>query len=90
MITLQVTWIIPDGTDLDRRIDAIGGAGWHHTIDVAILNILRGTHHYWVQIQGRRVSVMVAQKSGRNYLKTETDYFEPNNLLALPHKYWAA
>ena len=90
MASLQVKWIVPDGTDPDRRIDAIGGDNFCHRINEAILNINNGVHSYWTIVDGRAVSVLVAIRNGRYYIRTETDYFEPNNLLNLPHRRWAA
>jgi hypothetical protein len=88
MASLQVTCHVPDGSDADQRIDAIGGAGWRHLIDDAIRYIETRTNDYWTLVGGVRVDVMVAQRpNGRKYLKTRTDYYEPNNLLALPRCY---
>lgn len=85
MADLQITCITPDASDADRRIDAVGGPGFYHTIDVAISNIKSGTHRYWTHVQGKSVWVVVARHaSGREYLKTENDGFPPNNLLSLP------
>jgi hypothetical protein len=88
----QVTCIIPDGSDPDQRIDAIGGATggqgggpWQLLIDAAIVNIENGTYTFWTLVQGRRAEVIVAKRSnGRKYLKTTADGYEPNNLLSLP------
>ena len=90
MSRVQVKWIVPDGTDPDRRIDAIGGDGYCHRIDEAITNIRSNIHQYWVSVNGMSVNVVVAVRNRRTYLKTETDYYEPNNLLSLPHRRWAA
>lgn len=90
MSDYQVKWIIPDGNDADRRIDAIGGDGFCHRLDDAIYNIQRGIHSFYVQNGFYRVNVIVASRNGRLYLKTENDGLEPNNLLSLPHRRWAA
>ena len=91
MAEKQVKWIVPDGTDADRRIDAIGGDNFCDRLDIAIANIKAGTAKYWATANGQSVWVVVAQRSnGRVYLKTESDGHEPNNLLALPHRRWAA
>ena len=85
MASLQVICHVPDSTDSDQRIDAIGGAGWKHLIDDAIRNIENGTNAYWTNVAGARADVIVARRlSGRKYLKTTADGIEPNNLLALP------
>ena len=88
----QVTCIIPDAADLDRRIDSIGGSTgaegsngpWTLTLDAAISGIRSGKWSFWTMVNGRQVSVIVANRNGRDYLKTEADGIEPNNLLALP------
>jgi len=91
MTTLQIKWIVPDGSDTDRRIDAIGGDNkFCDRLDQAIYNIERGINSYWVSVNGKIVWVVVAQRAnGRKYLKTEADGYEPNNLLSLPHHRWA-
>ena len=87
--TYEVTCIIPDGSDPDRRIDSIGGYGpsaWTLTLDDAIAGIEDGKWRFWTTDTGRNsVWVIVAQRrNGIKYLKTEADGIEPNNLLALP------
>lgn len=85
MASLQVTCIIPDGLDADQRIDAIGGYGFRHAIDDAIRYIESRVNDYWTLVGGMRANIVVDQRSnGRKYLRTTTDYYEPNNLLALP------
>jgi hypothetical protein len=85
MADLRITCITPDAGDADRRIDAVGGAEFYHTIDEAIANIKRGTHRYWTHVQGKSVWVEVERRpNGVEYLKTENDGFPPNNLLSLP------
>lgn len=83
----QVTCIIPDGADADRRIDSIGGSsggGWKLRLDDAISRIEGGKEAFWTTANGKSVWVVVAVRNGRKYLKTELDGAEPNNLLALP------
>lgn len=91
--THQVTCIVPDGDDKDRRIDSIGGSkgakdtdgAWCINIDTAIKGIKDGTWKFWTTTKdGKSVWVVVAKRNGREYLKTEADDLEPNNLLALP------
>ena len=90
MADLQVKWIVPDGSDPDRRIDALGGDNFCHKIEDAIYYVRNHVHSYWTVANGRVVSVVLASRNGRDYLRTETDFYEPNNLLALPHRRWAA
>jgi len=83
MADLRITCITPDSTDADRRIDAVGGDGFYHTIDEAIRYINNGTHRYWTHVQGKSVWVEVDHRNGVAFLRTETDGFPPNNLLSL-------
>lgn len=88
----EITCIIPDGSDADQRIDAIGGSAgsennngpWTLLIDDAIAGIESGKWSFWTQGGGRPANVIVASRNGRKYLKTENDGVEPNNLLSLP------
>jgi len=84
MSVLRITCITRDGSDADRRIDAVGGADFYHKIEHAISFINGGHHQYWVHVGGQSVWVEVAYRSnGVAYLKTENDGYEPNNLLSL-------
>ena len=88
----RVTCIIPDASDKDRRIDAIGGASggqgggsWQLTIDDAIAGIENGTYEFYTKVGGNTAEVIVVKrKNGTKYLKTTADGDEPNNLLSLP------
>lgn len=89
----EVTCIVPDGNDPDKRIDKIGGrvgaegsgGSWSLRLDDAIAGIESGKWSFWTQGGGRATNVVVARRpNGRKYLKTEADGIEPNNLLALP------
>jgi hypothetical protein len=88
MASYQVTWINPDGADIDRRIDRLGGPGWGDSIDTIIHFIRSGAHDFWTDVQGRRVAVVVRQhhQTMRYYLTTLGDGFPPNNLLRLPRR----
>ena len=77
----------PDGTDRDRRIDALEiDRGGIHPIDDFIAWIESGLHRFFVNVRGRQVKIVVRQHGlmGRKYLTTEADSFPPNNLLSLP------
>ncbi len=88
----QVTCIVPDGSDADRRIDSIGGStgaketggAWKLSLDKAIAGIENGTWAFYTMVNGQRADVIVASRNGRKYLKTTADGEEPNNLLSLP------
>ncbi|MBD3759358.1 MAG: DUF3892 domain-containing protein [Rhizorhabdus sp.] len=83
----QVTCVVPDGADADRRIDRLGGPGWNDSIDNVIRFIKAGAHRFYTSVAGQTVWVVVKQHptSGRDYLTTQADGFPPNNLLKLPH-----
>lgn len=85
MADYQITCIRRDGSDPDRRIDAVGVGGQLYMIDQVIAWIQSGAHRFWTVAQGQSVWVVVRQRpSGRLYLATENDGFPPNNLLSLP------
>lgn len=86
MIVLQITHIRPDGSDLDRRIDAVLANGVVWTVDQTIDAIERRTHSFFVLVGLRRANVVVRTHgvSWRKYITTEGDSFPPNNLLNLP------
>lgn len=71
-----------------ERIQAIGGivsgARWKDSEDTAIANVKRDPSSYYVSVGSRSVWVIVAKHNGREYLKTQSDGYSPDNLLALP------
>lgn len=76
---------------LYERIVSIGcaevgtGAIKRFTEDEAIASIKRGSDSFFVERpEGHRVSVIVAERDGREYIKTEADGEKPDNLLSLP------
>jgi hypothetical protein len=75
---------LPNHQDRHRRIQAVGGDGFHDTEDAAIANVKRDPEYYRVTEQGKSVWVKVSKHDGRDYLKTENDRFLPDNLLSLP------
>jgi len=89
MADYLVSCITPDGADVDRTIDAIGGVfngkRWMLSIDDAITWIETGKGRFYTSVNGRSVWVVVKvhANSGRKYLTTEGDGFPPNNLLRL-------
>lgn len=86
--TFQVTCHKPDNFDADRRLQGLGGPGgdgWYRTIDV-LIGLIKGGDKFWtVDQKNNSVWIIVSSRKGREYLKTESDDVEPNNLLALPH-----
>jgi hypothetical protein len=79
---------LPNHQDRHRRIQAVGGVEngsmWKDAEDMAIANVKRNPRAYYVTEQGKSVWVVVRQHDERDYLKTETDRFLPDNLLSLP------
>jgi hypothetical protein len=86
MASRQITCIrkLPNHEDRHRRIQAVGGSGFRDSEDMAIANVKRDPEAYYVSEQGKSVWVIVKQHEGREYLKTKTDHFLPDNLLSLP------
>jgi len=87
----QITCIIkrPSHEDPHRRIQYIGGKfddgkPWRDPEELAISHVKTDPNHYVVREGGRTVKVIVKKHEGRDYLKTETDHFLPDNLLSLP------
>lgn len=86
----QVSCINKLGSHYDphTRIRAIGGvvgvSRWKDSEDVAIANVKRDSTSYYVSVGGRTVWVVVARHNGREYLKTQSDGYSPDNLLSLP------
>lgn len=80
----QITCIVPDSNDPDERIDSVGGDGWTKSEDVVIAEIDAGEEDYFVEVGGDEVDVMVAERAGRKYLRTDPDHTPVNNLLSLP------
>jgi hypothetical protein len=75
---------LPNHQDRHRRIQFVGGTGWRASEDVAIANVKRDPQAYYVSEQGKSVWVIVRSHDGREYLKTQSDHFLPDNLLSLP------
>ena len=87
MTTYQITCHRPDNADRDRRMQGVGGpdaGGWYGTVD-AVISLINNGHSFWtVDQRGNSVWVIVAKRNGREYIKTQSDDLEPNNLLSLP------
>ncbi len=91
MTTHQVTCINKRGDHYDahERISHIGGTNYNGTRwilseDEAIKSMEEGKYQFYVSVNGRSVSVIIASHDKRKYLKTESDGYRPDNLLQLP------
>lgn len=72
-----------------ERIRNIGGINpdgsrWRLSLNDAIQYIKNGTYSFFVSVNGNSVNVIIARHTGYEYLKTENDGDQPNNLLSLP------
>lgn len=59
------------------------GGGWKLTVAQVIAEIRKG-NKFWVHAGGKSVWVQIANHGGHEYIKTEADGEQPNNLLSLP------
>jgi len=77
-----------DHYDPHERISHIGGLNadgtrWKLHEDQAIKDIEDKKYEFYVSVGGKSVDVIVAKHNGSKYLKTESDSYSPDNLLAL-------
>jgi len=79
-----------DRQNAHEQIRNIGGINpdgkrWLLSEDDAIAGIKRGDWRFYVNRGGHTVWVMIARSAaGHEYLKTQADGEQPNNLLSLP------
>lgn len=78
-----------DRSDPSEAILSVGGRNpngsrWRISQKDAIRRIKSGENKFFVAKNGKRVNVIVAvSRFGNEYIKTENDDYEPNNLLSL-------
>ncbi len=81
----RISCIIPDPDRPTDRIVGVGGLfGWTEREDVVIGEIEDGANYY-AEVDDERIPVVVADRDGHKYLRTDPDKTTDNNLLSLPH-----
>jgi hypothetical protein len=74
-------------TDPTESITHVGGTSpnrWKHTVS-EVMSLMSNDWEFYVIKNGREVKVIKAKsRYGNDYIKTEADSYEPNNLLSLP------
>ena len=83
MIARQVKWIERNEDDPCWRIARLGGDGFSHTVQEAIINLHHDRCRYWMVHQGAPVWIVLDTRPGPVYLRTEEDIGEPDILLSL-------
>jgi hypothetical protein len=71
-------------TNPHERITHIGWPGNKISAEQAIRNIESGIQSYFVRVAGHEVKIIVVERQGVKYLKTQNDGDSPDNLLSLP------
>lgn len=86
MSDYEVTCIRPDGADVDRRIDRLGGPILGNAAIDDVIRWIDEGHRFWTSVDGRSVWIetKVHPVSGRRFLQTVGDNYPNNNLLRLP------
>lgn len=73
-----------------ERIKGVGGVNadgtrWRLSLEEAIKGVKANKWRFWTVASGNSVWVVIAKSAqGNEYLKTEADGDQPNNLLSLP------
>ena len=83
----QITCItkLGDHYNPHERITHVGNQaeGWIRTESSVIQRLENRTDSFYTLVNGKQAEIVVAVYGGRKYLKTESDGYAPNNLLAL-------
>jgi len=87
-IRRQVTCIHKDHINPHERIESIGGIDGSHSWIMsekdAISYIDNKQYSFFVFVGHRSVDLVVDERKGQKYLKTQEDGYIPDNLLSLP------
>jgi hypothetical protein len=77
-----------DYFDPHEIIESLGGEylGWPWRLpDYMVIHYIKtGVENYYVQMGKKRLKIIIAVYETKEYLKTETDGYSPDTLLALP------
>jgi hypothetical protein len=79
----EITCIICDGDDPENRIDGVGGT-WGSKGARTVIEEIDASGDYFVEVDGALVDIVVVERDGRRYLRTDPDQTTANNLLSLP------
>jgi len=77
----QITCIIPDENEPNSRV--AGLHGWTEW-ELQIIGEIEDGANYYVEVDDERVDVIVAERDGRKYLRTDPNKTTENTLLSLP------
>lgn len=77
----------PDRYSAHERIQRLGGRNsdgtrWQLSED-DVIKWIRAGHTFYTNVSGARANVIIAQRNGRDYLKTDRDTTIKDNLLSL-------
>jgi hypothetical protein len=79
----EITCTIRHGDHADNHIDGVGGT-WGSKGARTVIEEIEAGGDYFVEVDGALVDVVVADRDGNKYLRTDPDRTTANNLLSLP------
>jgi hypothetical protein len=71
-----------------ERISHIGGPGWRYSEEQAIEFIHADVFDFFIMKDGYELAILIGEREGKEYLKTEKDYFSPDGLLVCKECKW--